>query len=163
MTWWLMDSMRVSVNLNPLVQFLPKNIFPSSIQTAERDRVLVADFYSIAAGRYMHGGDVTFNHFCFLFNTILGNIELAGTPQLNAAHAVILHKGPNKDRCLDSSYRTILSCSFLANCIDTYLGDLSKETWKSCQAPTQYQGEGMSHELAALLLTCSVQNSLGAL
>ena len=125
-----------------------------------RIRVSVSDFYSITAGHYINGGDVALHHFCFLFNTILGNIELAGTPELNTAHAVILHKGHNKDRCLDSSYRTISSCPFLAKCIDIYLGDLSKESWKSCQAPTQYQGEGMSHELAALLLTCTVQNSL---
>ena len=125
-----------------------------------RIRVSVADFYSITAGHYINGGDVTLNHFCFLFNTVLGNIELAAAPELNTAHAVVLHKGHSKDRCLDSSYRTISSCPFLAKCIDIYLGDLSKENWKSCQAPTQYQGEGMSHELAALLLTCTVQNSL---
>ena len=41
-----------------------------------------------------------------------------------------------------------------------HLGDLSKDDWQSCQAETQFQGEGMSHELAALLLTTTIHNSL---
>ena len=38
--------------------------------------------------------------------------------------------------------------------------DLSIEGWNEDQAPTQYQGSGMSHELASLLLTETVQHSL---
>ena len=120
----------------------------------------MADFYSITAAHYINGGEAALQHFCFLFNTVLENIDLAGLPELNTAHAIILHKGHNKDKNLDSSYRTISSCPFLAKCIDIYLGELSREDWNSCQAPTQFQGEGMSHELAALLLTCNIQNSL---
>ena len=125
-----------------------------------RIRASVADFYSITAGHYLNGGDAALDHFCFLFNAILSSIEVASTPELNTAHAVVLHKGHGKDKNLDSSYRIISSCPFLAKCVDIYLGELSKEDWKSCQATTQYQGEGMSHELAALLLTCTVQDSL---
>ena len=125
-----------------------------------RIRASVADFYSITAGHYLNGGDAALDHFCFLFNAILSSIEVASTPELNAAHAVVLHKGHGKDKNLDSSYRIISSCPFLAKCVDIYLGELSKEDCKSCQATTQYQGEGMSHELAALLLTCTVQDSL---
>ena len=88
------------------------------------------------------------------------NIELAGIPELNTVHALILHKGHNKDKNIDSSYRTISSCPFLAKCIDIYFGELSKEDWKLCKAVTQFQGEGMSHELAALLLTIAIQNSI---
>ena len=32
------------------------------------------------------------------------------------------------------------------------------DTWRMAQAPTQFQGEGSSHELAALLLTEVVQH-----
>ena len=32
--------------------------------------------------------------------------------------------------------------------------------WKEKQAPTQFQGQGMSHEMAALLLTITIQKSL---
>ena len=119
-------------------------------------RPTVADFYSVTAAHYINGGDVALTHFCFLFNTILDNIELAGIPEMNTAHAIILHKGHGKDKSLDSSYRTISSCPFLAKCIDVYLGELSKDDWSSCQAPTQFQGEGSSHELAALLLTITI-------
>ena len=41
-----------------------------------------------------------------------------------------------------------------------YLGELSKEDWLSGQAETQFQGESMSHELAALLVTITIQHSL---
>ena len=123
-------------------------------------RPTVADFYSVTAAHYSNGGDVALAHFCFLFNTILDNIELAGIPEMNTTHAIILHKGHGKDRSLDSSYRTISSCPFLAKCIDVYLGELSKDDWNIAQAPTQFQGEGSSHELAALLLTITIHWSI---
>ena len=41
-----------------------------------------------------------------------------------------------------------------------YLGDLSKNDWQSCQAETQFQGDNMSHELAALLVTIAIAHSL---
>ena len=81
---------------------------------------------------------------------------------MNKAHAIILHKGHQKSRTLASSYRTIASCPFLAKAVEIYLGDLSKEDWASAQAPTQFQGPGMSHELASLLLTLSIQNSMNS-
>ena len=43
-----------------------------------------------------------------------------------------------------------------------YIHDLFSESWKDLEAPTQYLGEGKSHELASLLLTEAVQNSLHA-
>ena len=62
-------------------------------------RSSVADFYSITAAHYINGGE-------------------AAIPELNTVHAVILHKGHKNDKSLDSSYRTISSCPFLAKCID---------------------------------------------
>ena len=38
--------------------------------------------------------------------------------------------------------------------------ELYHECWDSCQASTQYQGTGSSHELASLLLTEAIQYSL---
>ena len=90
---------------------------------------------------------------------MLENIELTAVPEMNTAHAIILHKGHGKDKALDSSYRTISSCPFLAKSIDIYLGELSRDDWNSCQAPTQFQGVGSSHELAALLLSVAIQQS----
>ena len=139
---------------------IPRISLETALLLLKRIRNSVADFYSMTAAHYLNGGDVAVSHFCFLFNLILENIELAASPELNTAHAVILHKGHDKDRSLDSSYRTISSCPFLAKCIDIYLGDLSKADWNSVQAPTQFQGDGMSHELAALLLTSTIHNSV---
>ena len=44
--------------------------------------------------------------------------------------------------------------------MDIYLRILNNKLWNSQQAETQYQGEGSSHELAALLLTEAIQHSL---
>ena len=120
----------------------------------------VSDFYSITAAHYLNGGEHAVSHFLFLFNTILENIENATIEEMNRTHAVILHKGHGKDKNSASSYRTISSCPFVAKTIDIYLGQLSKADWKSRQADTQFQGEGMSHEMAALLLTITVHHSL---
>ena len=56
----------------------------------------------------------------------------------------------------------ISSCPFIAKTVDIYLGDLSKDDWNTKQAETQFQGDGMSHEMAALLLTTTIYHSLSA-
>ena len=122
----------------------------------------VSDIFSITAAHYLHGGDTTLKHFQFLINTVLKNIELSSIDELNRAHAVILHKGHKKDKSLASSYRTIASCPFISKAVDIYLGELSKEDWDACQASTQFQGSGMSHEFASLLLTTAIQNSFSS-
>ena len=122
----------------------------------------VTDFFSVSASHYINGGPLTIRHFQFLVNTVLERIELAAIDELNKAHAIILHKGHKKDKALASSYRTISSCPFVSKAVDIYLGDLSKEDWSACQASTQFQGEGMSHELASLLLTIAIQESLSS-
>ena len=81
---------------------------------------------------------------------------------MSRAHAIFLHKAHNKPKNISSSYRTISSCPFLAKTVDIYLGMLSKSDWKTSQAPTQYQGDGMSHDMAALLLTTTIHHSLQA-
>ena len=121
----------------------------------------VSEYLSVTAAHYLNRGDAaTIKHFHFLFNTILDNIEITAADEMNRAHAIILHKSHNKPKNISSSYRTISSCPFLAKAVDMYLGMLSKSDWNSHQAPTQYQGDGMSHELAALLLTSTIHHSL---
>ena len=44
-----------------------------------------------------------------------------------------------------------------------YIHDLCKSYWNLDKAETQYQGEGRSHELAALLLTESILHSVHTL
>ena len=118
-----------------------------------------SDFYSITAAHFLNGGSLAIKHFQFLVNKLLDNIELSSVEELNNVHAVILHKGHGKDRHLSSSYRTISSCPFISKATDVYLGELSRDDWSSCQAATQFQGHGMSHELASLLLTTTIQHT----
>ena len=58
------------------------------------------------------------------------------------------------------SYRTISTCPLLSKVLDTYIASLYSTIWEPHQAETQFQGKGSSHELAALLLTETIQYSL---
>ena len=79
---------------------------------------------------------------------------------MNTALGLILYKGHKKEKTSERSYRTISTCPFLAKSLDLYLRDLHVEKWNKCQASTQYQGSGSSHELASLLVTEVIQHSL---
>ena len=122
-------------------------------------RPSVADFYSVTAAHYLHGGITTIRHFVLLVNIIINEVEIASIDEVNTAHAIVLHKRHGKSRTLSTSYRTISSCPFIAKALDIYLGELSQDDWSCVQAPTQFQGPGMSHELASLLLTTAIQSS----
>ena len=118
------------------------------------------DFYSITANHFIHAGPAGFHHFHFLLSTIISNINLADLDELNTAWACIIYKCHSKDKESDRSYRNISTCPFLAKCADIYAGQLYGAGWAACQAETQFQGEGSSHELAALLFTETIQYSL---
>ena len=112
---------------------------------------------SITAQHYLNAGEEGREHFCFILNSI---INLAGLLELNTIYACILFNGHGKDRTSERSYRTISTCPLVAKGLDLYVRDLCLNDWNACQAPTQFQGPGMSHELAALLLTETLQHSL---
>ena len=120
----------------------------------------VNDFFSITANHFIHAGHAGISHFHFLLSSIINNVNLAGLDELNTAWACILYKGHLKDKESDRSYRNISTCPFLAKCADVYAGKLYGEGWASVQAETQFQGEGSSHELAALLFSETIQHSL---
>ena len=141
---------------------IPKITFEAAESLLRKIRPNVSDIFSITAAHYINGGVAAIRHFQFLINTVLETIEMSSMEELNKVHAVILHKGHKKPKHLSTSYRTISSCPFTAKAVDIYLGNLSREDWRSCQASTQFQGSGMSHELASLLLTCGIQNSLAS-
>ena len=105
-------------------------------------------------------GAAGLRHFHLLISTLIFNINNASLSELNGIWAMVLYKGHNKDKESDRSYRTISTCPLLAKCLDIYIGKMSYDSWRLAQAPTQFQGEGSSHELAALLLTEVVQHSL---
>jgi hypothetical protein len=123
-------------------------------------RADVNDLYSTTAAHYIHAGMEGAIHFTFLINTIIHNINLSSIDALNSVWAMVLFKGHGKDRESARSYRTISTCPLLAKALDKHVGALYESGWAAAQAETQYQGTGSSHELAALLLTETVQYSL---
>ena len=120
----------------------------------------VKDHYGITALHYLNAGVEGTIHVKELINCIISNPINATTKEMNTVHGLILHKGHNKDKTSERSYRTISSCPVLSKVLDIYIRDLNQDKWDSCQASTQYQGRGTSHELAALLLTEVIQHSL---
>ena len=120
----------------------------------------VKDFFSITALHYLNAGKEGVEHFQALMNAVLQEVENATIVELNVALGLILYKGHRKDKTSERSYRTISTCPFLSKAIDLYIRNLHQEKWDSCQASTQYQGSGSSHELASLLVTEVIQHSL---
>ena len=53
----------------------------------------------------------------------------------------------------------ISNCPFVSKALDSYVAQLYSPIWMKNQAETQFQGRGSNHELAALLLTETVQYS----
>ena len=120
----------------------------------------VNDFYSITALHYINAGQAGYDHFHYILNAVISNVNLAGITELNTIYACVLFKGHGKEKTSDRSYRTISTCPLLAKGLDIYVREISLDAWNDQQAPTQFQGEGMSHELAAVLLTETIQHSL---
>ena len=113
----------------------------------------VSDYYSVTALHYANAGQEGQTHYNHLLNALIADTNNASIEELNVAHGNILFKGHGKVKTSHRSYRTISTCPFLAKSIDYYLRDLYHDCWDSCQASTQYQGSGSSHELASLLVT----------
>ena len=120
----------------------------------------VNDLYSITARHYTNAGMEGAQHFSFLLNILISNVNLSSLEDLNSVWAMILYKGHGKDKESDRSYRTISTCPLLAKALDKYVGSLYESGWVNAQAETQFQGTGSSHELAALLVTECIQFSL---
>ena len=131
-----------------------------SLKILTNIRKNVNDFFSITALHYLNAGSAGHDHFHFLLNAIISNINLAGIDELNTIYACVLYKGHGKDKTSDRSYRTISTCPLLSKGLDMYVRELSIDGWNDEQAGTQFQGQGSSHELAALLLTETIQHSL---
>ena len=123
-------------------------------------RPSVNDFHSITANHFLYAGEPGIIHSHLLLKTLITNISLIKVKEVNIVHATILFKGHLKDKTLASSYRTISCCPLVAKALDTYLRDLNIVTWNKDQAPTQFLGQGSSHELAAFLLTEVIQFSM---
>ena len=134
-----------------------------TILILKRMKKNVNDFYSITALHYLNTGTAGHDHFHFLLNTVIDNVNLGGLSELNTIFACVLYKGHLKEKTSARSYRIISTCPLVAKALDIYIRELSLPDWNKEQADTQYQGEGSSHELAALLLTEVIQHSLHSL
>ena len=126
----------------------------------ERMKKNVTDVYGVTINHYYLAGPAGWKHFYLLLNTLLSDVNSTDISEINTVYACILFKGHNKDKCSDRSYRTISSCPVVAKGLDLYIRDLNIDSWNLDQADTQFQGEGSSHELAAVLLTETIQYSL---
>ena len=92
-----------------------------------------------------------------LLNRVIMDINTSSVKELNTDYALLLHKGHNKPKTSDRSYRTISTCPVIAKELDIYFHKLFRDMWNKAQAETQHQGEGGNHDLAALLITEAVQ------
>ena len=150
---YILDICKTGVKIPPLTKVKTRKILESI-------RKNVNDFFSITALHYIHAGEEGLEHFSLVLNSIIANVNIAGIQELNTIYACVLFKGHGKNRNLDRSYRTISTCPLAAKAIDIYVRELSMADWNKKQAPTQFQGEGMSHDLASLLLTETLQYSM---
>ena len=126
-------------------------------------RPSVNDYYSITASHYLYSGQSGFDHFHFLLNSILQDLNNLSLEELNTVWACILYKGHNKDRFSDRSYRTISTCPLLSKGVDLYISSPYSSIWAKHEADTQFQGKSSSHELASLTLTEAIKHSVNTL
>ena len=120
----------------------------------------VNDYFGVTPNHYNYAGPLGWKHFHLLLETLLKDVNNTDIQEINIVFACILFKGHNKDKTKDRSYRTISTCPVVAKALDLYIRDLNIEKWNNDKAETQFQGEGSSHELAAILLTEVIQHSL---
>ena len=119
----------------------------------------VTDLYSITPRHYLYAGPAGCHHFFLLLSSFLDDVKNTTIHEINASYAVVLFKGHGKDKTSSRSYRTISTCPLVAKALDLYIRDQYIKIWNENQAETQFQGEGSSHELSALLLTECIQYS----
>ena len=85
-------------------------------------------------------------------NIFISDVNLCSLEELNSIFASILVKGHGKLKNNSKSYRSICKCPVLAWALDSYVGDQYGVGWQAAQSP------GSSHNLAALLLTETIQH-----
>ena len=134
-----------------------------SFELLQKLKPNVNDIHSVTPNHYNYAGPAGWKHFHLLLNALLSDVNNTSINEINAVYACIIFKGHGKDKSSDRSYRTISTCPVIAKALDLYIRDLNIQAWNLKQAETQFQGEGSSHELAAVLLTETIQHSLYSL
>ena len=148
---------KLSVNSPSIPQISEQKSFLQNMKSS------VTDLYSVTPLHYLNAGPLGWRHFHLLLQALIRDLKSTTVKEINATYAYILFKGHGKDKCSARSYRTISTCPIVAKGLDIYIRQLNKDAWKDVQPETQYQGEGSSHELAAVLLTECIQHSRHAL
>ena len=120
----------------------------------------INDLYSITASHYIHAGEIGIQHFHLLLSSLIDDVSKVTITEINSVFAMVLFKGHGKDKNSDRSYRTISICPLIAKALDLYARELCLNKWKNDQSQVQFMGEGTSHDLAALLLTETIQASV---
>ena len=158
LTGAIRDSEHV-VTLSKVGQKIPPLSIEKAGELLQRLKKNVTDVYGLSTLHFLNGGIEGVRSFALLMNSIILNVENAKIKELNTTHGLILYKGGLKEKSSERSYRTISTCPIVAKALDLYLRDLYQEMWNKMTAPTQYQKQGSSHELASLLLTETIQFS----
>ena len=120
----------------------------------------VNDYFGVTPNHYNYAGPAGWKHFHLLLSILIDNVNSTDITEINTIYACILFKGHGKDKQSARSYRTISTCPVIAKALDLYIRDLYISDWNKDQAECQFQGEGSSHELAAVLVTECIQHSL---
>ena len=76
----------------------------------------VNDIFSVTPLHYINAGKAGIEHFHFLLNCIIDNVNNATIEE-----------------------STISTCPLLSKALDLYIRDLNVDKWNKQQAPTQYQ------------------------
>ena len=110
----------------------------------------VNDLFSITPTHYINAGESGIEHFNHLLNCIIEDMNNTTNEEVNSCYALLIHKGHDKPRNIDQTYRTISTstCPVLSRALDLYIRYFHKDKWNAYQAATQYHGEGSCHELA---------------
>ena len=131
-----------------------------SLEILTKIKANTKDFFSITSKHYLNAGQSGIEHFYLVLNALIKDLENFTITDINIVHAQVLFKGHQKDKNSERSYRTISICPIIAKAMDLYVRGLNLDAWNADQSEVQFQGEGSSHELAALLLTETIQHSL---
>ena len=134
-----------------------------SFELLQRMKPSVHDLQGLTVNHFLYAGPTGWKHFHLLLINLINNINATSIEEINVVYAIVLLKGHKKDKNCDRSYRTISTCTVVAKGLDLYLRDLHKDSWNLVQAETQFQGEGSSRDLAAILLTETIEHSLHSL
>ena len=134
--------------------------YEKALSLLKRLKANVMDIYGITPLHYLNAGVEGIQHFQFLLNIFIRNVNNSTVSELNTALGMILYKGHQRDKNSDRSYRNISTCPLVAKGLDLHLRDQFQCGWNEVTADTQYQRNGSSHELASLLVTETIQFSL---